>query len=128
MQSSYCNLLERSRSAWRYMPIPKADEALLETEVILLTSVYDRYGYRMVAGLMRQTGRHQATTARVARIWRREGLKVPQKQAPSGRLRGNEGSCVRLLASYPNHVWSYDFVFERDAYGGKIRMLMIDLT
>jgi putative transposase len=28
---------------------------------------------------------------------------------------------------YPNHVWSYDFVLIRDAYGGKIRMLtMID--
>lgn len=63
----------------------------------------------------------------MARIWRREGLKVPQKQAPRGRLWGHEGSCVRLRASYPNHVWSYDFVFVRDAYGGKIRMLtMID--
>jgi transposase InsO family protein len=34
---------------------------------------------------------------------------------------------MRLRAKYPNHVWSYDFVFIRDAYGGKIRMLtMID--
>ncbi len=40
----------------------------------------------------------------------------------SGRLR-----CMRLRATAPNHVWSYDFVFIRDAYGGKIRMLtMID--
>jgi transposase InsO family protein len=76
---------------------------------------------------MRQAGWHQATTARVARICRREGLKVPQKQAPRGRLWGNEDSCVRLRASYPNHVWSYDFVFVRDGYGSKIRMLtMID--
>lgn len=34
---------------------------------------------------------------------------------------------MRLKAGYPNHVWSYDFVQIRDAYGGKIRMLtMID--
>jgi len=34
---------------------------------------------------------------------------------------------MRLRATAPNHVWSYDFVFIRDAYGGKIRMLtMID--
>ena len=34
---------------------------------------------------------------------------------------------MRLRATHPNHVWSYDFVFIRDAYGRKIRMLtMID--
>jgi putative transposase len=26
-------------------------------------------------------------------------------------------------ATHPNHVWGYDFVQIRDAYGGKIRML-----
>jgi putative transposase len=34
---------------------------------------------------------------------------------------------MRLRAAAPNHVWSYDFVFIRDTYGGKIGMLtMID--
>ena len=33
---------------------------------------------------------------RVRRIWRREGLKVPRKQKPRGRLRLNDGSCRRL--------------------------------
>ena len=47
---------------------------------------------------------------RVERIWRREGLKVPQKQKPRGRLWLNDGSCVRLRPERPNHVWSYDFV------------------
>ena len=32
---------------------------------------------------------------------------------------------MRLRATAPNHVWSYDFVFIRDAYGGKIRMLTL---
>ena len=32
---------------------------------------------------------------------------------------------MRLRATYPNHVWSYDFVQIRDAYGGKIRMLTL---
>ncbi len=69
----------------------------------------------MMAGLMRQSGWHQATTSRVASIWRREGLKAPQEQVPRGRLWGNEGSCVRLRANYPNHFWSYGFVIVRDA-------------
>ena len=32
---------------------------------------------------------------------------------------------MRLRACAPNDVWSYDFVFIRDAYGGKIRMLTL---
>jgi transposase InsO family protein len=46
---------------------------------------------------------------RVQRIWRREGLKVPAKQKPRGRLWLNDGSCVRLRPEHANHVWSYDF-------------------
>jgi hypothetical protein len=35
----------------------------------------------------------------VERIWRREGLKVPRRQKPRGRLWFNDGSCVRLPES-----------------------------
>ena len=38
------------------------DEASLEAEVIRLAGLYGRYGYRMVAGLMRHSVWHQATT------------------------------------------------------------------
>ncbi|MEA9602826.1 DDE-type integrase/transposase/recombinase, partial [Polynucleobacter sp. MG-28-Ekke-A2] len=111
----------------RYMPLPRDDEEPLRAEVIRMASTYGRYGYRFIAGMMRNAGWGQATTAKVARIWRQEGLKIPQKQPPRGRLWLSDGSCMRLRANHPNHVWSYDFVFIRDAYGGKIRMLtMID--
>ena len=62
---------------------------------------------------------------RVERIWRREGLKVPQKQPKRGRLWLNDGSCVRLRPEHPNHVWSYDFVEDRTHNGRKYRMLNI---
>ena len=62
---------------------------------------------------------------RVERIWRREGLKVPQKQPKSGRLWLNDGSCIRLRPEHPNHVWSYDFVEDRTHNGRKFRMLNI---
>jgi putative transposase len=60
---------------------------------------------------------------RVERIWRREGLKVPQKQKPRGRLWFNDGSCVRLRPGHANHVWSYDFVSARTHDGRTVRML-----
>ena len=37
---------------------------------------------------------------RVERIWRREGLKVPQKQPKRGRLWLSDGSCIRLRPEY----------------------------
>jgi len=61
----------------------------------------------------------------VERIWRREGLKVPQKQPKRGRLWLNDGSCIRLRATHPNHVWSYDFVMDRTHNGKVFRLLTV---
>lgn len=62
---------------------------------------------------------------RVERIWREQGLKVPQKQPKKRRLWLNDGSCVRLRPEYKNHVWSYDFVEDRLRNGRKVRWLNI---
>lgn len=62
---------------------------------------------------------------RVSRIWRREGLKVPQKQPKRGRLWLNDGSCVRLRPMHENHVWSYDFMAERTRTGKPMRILNV---
>jgi transposase InsO family protein len=35
------------------------------------------------------------------------------------------GSCIRLRAERPNHVWSYDFLEERTNEGCKLRLLNI---
>ena len=61
----------------------------------------------------------------VERIWRKEGLKVPQKQPKRGRLWLNDGSCIRLRPEYKDHVWSYDFVMARTSDGKSFRMLNI---
>jgi putative transposase len=74
-----------------------------------LASQYGRYGYRRITALLQAAG-WQVGKDRGKRIWRREGLKVPQKQRPRGRLWLNDGSCVRLRPERANHVWSYDFV------------------
>jgi putative transposase len=62
---------------------------------------------------------------RVQRIWRREGLKVPQKQRPRGRLWLNDGSWVRLQPERANHVWSYDFLSAMTRDGRTLRMLTL---
>ena len=59
------------------------------------------------------------------RIWRREGLKVPQRQPKRGRLWLNHGSCVRLRPERANHGWSYDFVSARTHDGRTLRLLTL---
>jgi putative transposase len=62
---------------------------------------------------------------RVQRICRREGLKVPQKQRPRGRLWLNDGSCFRLRPERRNHVWTYDFVETQTHDGCKLRLMTL---
>jgi putative transposase len=62
---------------------------------------------------------------RVERIWRQEGLKVPQKQPKRGRLWLNDGSCIRLRPERMNHVWSYDLMVARIHDGRAFRILTI---
>ena len=100
------------------------DESLLRTEVIRLARTYGRYGYRRITVLLRREG-WQVNHKRVERIWRQEGLKVPQKQPKRGRLWFNDGSCIRLRPTHRNHVWSYDFVADRTHDGKSVKMLTI---
>jgi len=89
-----------------------------------LASKYGRYGYRRITALLRREG-WRVNHKRVQRIWRQEGLRVPSKQPKRARLWLNDGSCVRLRAEYPNHVWSYDFVADRTHDGRALKMLTI---
>ena len=107
-----CRTLGQHRSTQRKIPRGRPDEERLTDDIIELARQYGRYGYRMVTGLLNQSGWH-VNHKRVERIWKREGLKVPSKQPKRGRLWLNDGSCVRLRPERPNHVWSYDFVHDR---------------
>jgi len=62
---------------------------------------------------------------RVERLWRQEGLKVPQKQPKRSRLWLNDGSCIRLRPAHRDYAWSYDFVADRTSDGRAFRMLTI---
>ena len=119
-----CRTLGQHRSTQRKMPLGLPDEERLTEDIIALTREFGRYGYRMITGMLNNSGWH-VNHKRVERIWRREGLKVPQKQVKKGRLWLNDGSCVRLRPERPNHVWSYDFVQDRTQEGRLFRTLNI---
>jgi len=112
------------RSTQRYHKRPANDEDFLTSRVIDLASQYGRYGYRRVTALLRNEG-WIVNHKRVERIWRREGLKVPQKQPKRGRLWLNDGSIIRLKPLFPQHVWSYDFMQARTHNGVPFRILNV---
>jgi len=119
-----CKVLGQYRSTQRHVAVVKSDEDALTRAIVELAAQYGRYGYKRVTGLLRGAG-WRVNKKRVERIWRHEGLKVPARQPKRGRLRFNEGSCVRLRPKYPNHVWAYDFVADRTYEGKAFRMLTV---
>jgi len=119
-----CRVVGQHRSTQRRLPTPRSDQANLTQAVINLAEKFGRYGYRRITALLNREG-WRVSVGRVYRIWRREGLKVPQKQPKRGRLWLNDGSCVRLRPVHKGHVWSYDFVQDRTHEGKVFRMLCI---
>jgi transposase InsO family protein len=118
-------VLGQHGSTQRRAPRGRDDEEQLIADIVELVRCYGRYGYRKIAAPLRSTAGWVVNDKRVERIWRREGLKVPARQPKRGRLWLADGSCVRLRAERPNHVWSYDFVEDRTHDGRKYRMLNV---
>ncbi len=119
-----CRVLGQIRSTQRHIPHLSSEEENLTVEIIRLATRYGRYGYRRITALLKQQG-WKVNHKRVERIWRREGLKVPQKQPKRGRLWLNDGSFIRLRPEYKDHVWSYDLMVARSDEGRAFRILTI---
>jgi putative transposase len=117
-------VLEQPRSTQRHQVPTSVEEDRLQARIIALAGSYGRFGYRQITTMLRGEG-WRVNHKHVERIWREEGLKVPQKQPRRRRLWLNRGSCVRLRASRRNHVWSYDFVSDRTSDGRPIRILNV---
>ena len=116
--------MQQARSTQRYHPTQRDDEQVLTRLIMSLAGQYGRYGYRRITALLQRVG-WGVNHKRVERIWRREGLKVPQKQPKRGRLWLADGSCVRLRPTHRNHVWAYDFVQARTHDGRALRLLTV---
>ena len=105
--------------------VPPSDEAALTRDIIDLATRYGRYGYRRITAMLNNKCGWRVNHKRVEKIWRREGLKVPQKQPKRERLWLNDSSCIRLRPEHRDHVWSYDFMIEHTANGRAFKILNI---
>ena len=117
-------MLGQPRTTQRRARKVASDEGALRGDIVRLASRFGRYGYRRVTDMLRIEG-WGVNHKRVERIWRQEGLKVPERQPKRGRLWLNDGSCIRLRPLYRGHVWSYDFVASRTHDGRALKLLTV---
>src|SRR4030042_1293942 len=120
-----CRALRQPRSTQRYKPMPHEEEQLLIKRMHEHARCHPRYGYRRVWALLRQEGQ-RVNVKRIYRLWRREGLKVPQRQRQKRRLGSSANGIVRYRAEYINHVWCYDFISDQTMDGRTLKMLTIE--
>lgn len=121
-----CRAIGQPRATQRYRPREDGYERRLVDRMLELVQEKPRYGYRRIWVLMRQEG-WRVNHKRIYRLWRREGLKVPRRVRQRRRLGQSENGCSRYRAEYPNHVWSWDFLYDRTEDGRPLKLLtMVD--
>jgi transposase InsO family protein len=113
--------LDLYRSGYRYRRRARVSEATYQ-QAVAKSEYYAYWGYRKIYALLRadgvSVGREQVRVIR-----RREGLQVPGKSRKQ-RLLGYSTTHV-FTARYPNHVWSYDFVFDGTDDGRTLKFLTV---
>jgi putative transposase len=62
---------------------------------------------------------------KIQRLWREEGLRVPQRKRKRRRLGESTVPAKRLRAERPNHVWALDFQFDTTTDGRTLKLLHV---
>ena len=116
-----CALLCVARSSLGYHSRLAVRDAPAVDAMRRLAAQYPRYGYRRIRIFLKREG-HVMSTDRTHRLWRQAGLQVPRRRP---RRRVATGRPRPLPPTAQNHVWAYDFVFDRCANNQTLKCLTI---
>jgi transposase InsO family protein len=116
-----CQAMHMNRSSYRYVGSQDIVDAAYG-QVVDLSQRYSCWGYRKIYDLMRG-GDLAISRERVRLIRRREGLQVIRKRRKR-KVLGRTTQWVNR-ANYPNHVWSYDFVFDQSSDARQLKCLTV---
>jgi putative transposase len=123
-QRRVCQTLGQPRATQRARPLrPDRDKPLVR-KLHQLSRRYPRYGYRMITALVHQEG-WPVNRKRIYRLWRQEGLQVPRRSHKRRRGGDAQNACTRQKARYPNHVWTYDFLYDQTEDGRRLKILPV---
>jgi putative transposase len=119
-----CRVVGQHRSTERYEPRRAEDDAALRAELRGFSVKRPRWGYRRAHHHLRGLG-WDVNRKRVQRLWREEGLRVPQRKRKRRRLGESTVPAQRLRAERPDQVWAFDFQFDQTADGRAIKLLNV---
>lgn len=85
-----------------------------------------RRGYRKAWNKLRRNGM-QVSKNRVHRLWKQGKLQVKKRVGKKRKPLAKSGS-LPLVALYPGHVWSVDFIFDATAGGPNSRYSLWAMT
>jgi len=128
-ERSACRAVSQPRSTQRYKAQQRSAEKKLCERMREQALRHPRFGYRRIAVLLRREG-FKVNEKRVHRLWRKEGLKVPQKQHKRRRTKdgSSDHACHRHRAQRMNHVWTFDFCFDRTADNRPLKIFSVPLN
>ncbi len=119
-----CKVVGQHRSTQRLEPPPIPDEEVdLRAWLREFSREHPRRGHRSAWRELRRQGR-QVNRKRVQRLWRAEGLRVPQR----GRMRRLTGIGVhvgQMSLIAPDALWAMDFQFDRTIRGRQVKILNV---
>jgi putative transposase len=114
-----CQLIGLQRSTYHYQARPDHNSDLLG-RLQQLAQQHPRYGYRRICALLRRE--QKVNKKRVQRLWQQARLQVRKHRRKRRRVGGGS---VPLQASYPGHVWTYDFIYDACRNGTQLKILTV---
>ncbi|MCP5034665.1 MAG: IS3 family transposase, partial [Actinomycetia bacterium] len=123
-QRRACKVVGQHRSTQRRpAPEPTDEEAELRRWLRAFSKRRPRWGWRRAWKQRRRLG-YGENKKRIRRLWRAEGLKVPQR-GPKKRLAGIGTHVGAMSPIRPNALWAMDFQFDTTVDDRTLKMLNV---
>ena len=119
-QRRACRVVGTSRSSLAYEPRRRDEEAVVAA-IKAVRRAKPRWGYKRVHARLRRDGL-LVNRKRIERLWRELGHTLPARRSKKKR---RSGETVPIAAEHPNHVWTYDFIFDATAGGRRLKILSV---
>lgn len=114
-----CRWAGYSRAVGRYELRRPAQDAKWLDEMRISALANPRYGYRRIAAVVSGLGLGAAW-----RLWQQHDFKLGAQRSRKRRPSDHQSDRPHQ-AEYPNHVWTYDILFDRLADGRQFKTLSI---
>jgi putative transposase len=119
-----CLIAGQHRSTQRREACVAEDDGALRAALREFSRERPRWGYRQAHARLLEDG-WVLNRKRTQRLWREEGLRVPQRRRKRQRLGESTVPASRLRAVRADQVWALDFQFDQTADGRIVKLLNV---